>query len=501
MERAIQVSQRGTFWGTVRVELLDSAKRGIYFKELMAAWQDEVGALPGATVLTFVGDEVAPPGAPIEVWLQGHQMDEILAVSEQLKQKLATYDGVYQIQDDFRPGKNEMKLALKTEARTLGITVADLARQVRGGYFGEEVLRLQRGRDDVRVRVRYPADERDTIAGLDSVRIRPFSALASLGLDLGGQESGGEQLDAASAGGMDLLSLAALGGSADLSGGAMEVPLFSVADIEHGPGYAAINRTDGMRRVAVTAEVDSAKTNANEIVSELRTSYFQELRTRYPSVNLSFQGEQESLREALASLYVSYPLVLLGIFIIIATIFRSYVQPLVIMVTVPFGILGAIYGHMLMGFDVTMMSLFGIVALAGVVVNDAIILIECVNGYIANGESFYAAVRKGGARRFRAIFLTTISTVGGLTPLIIEKDFQAQILIPMAISIAAGVAFATLLTLLLVPCLLCVLNDLRRIVHRVMQGYWPTPEEVEPARLRKLNVFAEGQDVAEGAVQ
>jgi len=240
-----------------------------------------------------------------------------------------------------------------------------------------------------------------------------------------------------------------------------------------------------MRRIVVTAEVDTNKANANTIARELGTGYFSDLREAYPGIHISLEGEQQSLRESLADLYVGYPLALLGIFIIIATIFRSYIQPIVIMVTVPFGTIGAIYGHMLMGFNITMMSLFGIVALAGVVVNDAIVLIECINTHVAGGTPFFKAIVKGGARRFRAIFLTTISTVGGLTPLLIEKDFQAQILIPMAISIAAGVAFATLLTLILIPCLLGILNDFRRIVFWLAKGTWPSAEEVEPARKRR----------------
>ena len=431
----------GTHLCTVRVELLDSAKRGIYFKELIAAWEEEIGAIPGAIAVTFTGDEISPPGAPIEVWLQGRDLDELQAASQDLKTKLTGYNGVYQIQDDFRTGKDEIKLRLKPEARMLGIMVAHLAQQVHAGYFGEEAIRLQRGRDDLRVRVRYPLEHRSRLSEFERVRIRtPYG---------------------------------------------FEVPILSVADVEYGPGYAAIKRTNSMRRIAVTAEVDPDKANANTIARELDREYFVQLRNAHPGVHVSLEGEQQSMRESLADLYVGYPLALLGIFIIIATIFRSYIQPIVIMVTVPFGTIGAIFGHMLMGFDITMMSLFGIVALAGVVVNDAIVLIECINNFIADGTPFFEAIRKGGARRFRAIFLTTISTVGGLTPLIIEKDFQAQILIPMAISIAAGVAFATLLTLLLIPCLLGILNDFRRVVFWLATGRWPTAEEVEPARKRK----------------
>ena len=203
------------------------------------------------------------------------------------------------------------------------------------------------------------------------------------------------------------------------------------------------------------------------------------------------QGEQKKMRESLGSLYISYPLALLGIFVIIATIFRSYLQPVIIMITVPFGIIGAVAGHLALGFDLSMMSLFGMVALSGVVVNNAIVLIEYINNLISEGVPFFEAIQRGGARRFRAIFLTTITTVGGLAPLIMANDLQARFLIPMAISIAAGVAFATLLTLLLVPCLLVILNDLRRSVFRLRKGYWPTPEEVEPALQRKTNLLAD----------
>ncbi len=500
-------AERGNNWGTVRVELLDTAERGIYFKDLIALWEDELGTIPGVESLTFFGDEIAPPGAPIEVWMQGHDIDSLRGAAAKLKQKLATYDGVYQIQDDFRQGKAEVKLHLKPEARALGITVADLATQIFAGFYGEEAIRLQRGRDDIRVRVRYPEDERASIDELEQVRIRTFPSLAALtaqagggmapgaassmtGMGAQGQGLGGMGQDTGA--GLSNMTPAGLAAVTALPGSGIpvvEVPLRSVADLEYGPGYAAINRTDGMRRVIVQAEVNLAKANPNEIVQEIRTTFFEELQAEYPGVVFSFQGEQEELRDSFNSLFISYPLALLGIFIIIATIFRSYLQPLVIMVTVPFGTIGAIVGHMLMGFDLSIMSLFGIVALAGVVVNDAIVLIECINMYIANGESFYDAVQHGGARRFRAIFLTTISTVGGLMPLILEKDFQAQILIPMAISLAGGVAFATVLTLILEPCLLCVLNDFRRIFHWLNTGEWPAPEEVEPARLRYKNTL------------
>ena len=264
-----------------------------------------------------------------------------------------------------------------------------------------------------------------------------------------------------------------------------EVPLLSVAEITYESGFSKIMRTNGMRRVMVSAGVDSATANATEIIGQLSGNFFPELRKKYPGLKVSVQGEQKKFRESIESLYVGFPLAVLGIFIIIATIFRSYAQPFVILFTVPFGAIGAIIGHLFMGINLSMMSIFGIVALTGVVVNDAIVLIERVNENLSEGLSFIDALLKGGARRFRAIFLTSISTIGGLTPLILETDLQAKFLIPMALSLAAGVAFATVLTLVLLPCLLMILNDLRLLSYKIKHGVWPERAMIEPARNRR----------------
>ena len=428
--------KNGNHVASIRVEMLESPSRGIFFEDLASDWEEEVGNIPGVISLSINGMETGPPGAAIEIWLQGHDMEFLNAAATDLKEELATYDGVYQIQDDFRPGKNELKFTLKPEARVLGLTVSDLARQVYAGYFGEEAFRLQRGRDDIRVRVRYTAKERSQIAELEQRRIRTPQG--------------------------------------------HEVPLHSVAHIDYGAGLSDIIRTDGMRRVAVTAEVNTSKANTDVIVADMEQVYFRDLKSRYPGLVVDFQGEKKKSQESFGSLTISFPLALIGIYVIIATVFRSYLQPLVIMVTVPFGIIGAFLGHLALGYDLSMMSLFGIVALAGVVVNDAIVLVECVNMLVASGMPFREAIWRGGVRRFRAIFLTTATTVGGLAPLILEPDIQAQFLVPMAVSLAAGVAFATLLTLILLPCLLLILNDFRRVSHWFWNRRWPTREEVEP---------------------
>ncbi|MFA6242115.1 MAG: efflux RND transporter permease subunit, partial [Candidatus Hydrogenedentales bacterium] len=429
--------------GEVRAELLPTEDRGIHFEDINVAWEKKVGPIAGTLSQTYSGLSSGPPGAAIEIWLQGESMDTLLAAAAELKEKLRTYDGVYQITDDFRPGKNELQFQLKPEARALGITLDDLASQVFAGFFGEEALRLQRGRDDIRVRVRYTEEERKSLGELDRVRIRtPQGA---------------------------------------------EVPLLSVADVISKQGFSSIVRVDGLRRVAVSAEVDTKSANAEEVLADLNQGYMASLSAKFPDVSWSFEGAKKDSRDAIAGLMIGFPIALFGIYIIIATIFRSYIQPIIIMVTVPFGLIGAMLGHLAMGYDVTMMSLFGMVALAGVVVNDAIVMIECINSLIAKGTPFFDAIAKAGARRFRAVFLTTATTVGGLSPLILQRSLQAQFLIPMAITIAAGVAFATLLTLLFIPCMMGVLNDMRRVLYFIRHRRWPTPEEVEPARLRLVD--------------
>lgn len=454
----------GAHKGFVRVELLDTERRGIPATAIEEAWNNAIGDIPGAVALSFSGIETGPPGADIEIWLQGEDYDDLLAAADAFVEKLSSFEGLYQVASDYRAGRNEMRFELKPEARTLGLTTNDLARQVNAGYFGQEALRLQRGRDDIRVRVRYTADERARVADVESIRIRTPDG--------------------------------------------REVPLLSVADVSFAPGFSTITRTDGLRRVAVTARTGTGA-NAREILDYLQNGsaqqrnnrrgvaeaatidgpapgvpFFEEIRQQHPGITLSVQGRQRESMDSLSSLAVSFPLAMLGIFVIIATIFRSYFQPFVIMFIIPFAVLGAIYGHLLLNIPVSLMSMFGIVALTGVVVNDAIVFIEAFNHNIAAKQKFFDALIGAGARRLRAIVLTTISTCGGLMPLILERDLQAQVVVPMAVSIAAGVAFATLLTLVLMPCLLAIGNDFRCIAHYARHRRWPVRELVEPGRSR-----------------
>ena len=429
-------AREGSHLGQVQVELLETSKRRVHFRTINMLWEEEVGMIPGAISQRFEALGGGPGGADLEIWLQAEDMDMLLEASSEIRAHLGQYDGVYQIEHDHRPGSTELRIDMRPEAYALGLRLEDLAQQLHMGYFGAEPVRLQRGRDDVRVKVRYQQEARNQLGELDRVRIRTPAG--------------------------------------------HEVPFLSVAEVTPAPGYASINRTDGLRRITVTANVDDERANAQEIIQDMNTRYFPNLMERYPGISASFEGEQEQVRESIESLMRGLIIALFGIFLLIATIFRSYVQPFLIMLTIPFGLIGAVIGHMIMGYAITLMSLFGMVTLAGIVVNAGILLIEKVNSLVGEGAPFYEALTRAGARRFRAIFLTTMSTCAGLTPLILETDMQAQFLIPMAITVASGVAFSTVLTLVFLPCQLAVLNDLRRLSHRLIHGSWPAPEEVEP---------------------
>ncbi len=430
----------GNHVGYIRAELVDAGERNISAQELLRQWEDATGPIPGALLQNFVTREQGPPGSAIQISLSSQDIETLKAVSERVKEKLRTYEGVYQISDSYRPGKNEIRVNLKPEARTMGIQLDDLARQVYAGYFGEEAVRLQRGRDDIRVRVRYTDDERATLAQLEKFRIRTPQG--------------------------------------------NEVPFFSVAEVEFTQGLASINRVDGARNITVIAEVDQQRQNTEEVLAEIGAATMPELEAQYQNFRWEYQGAKQQSAEAFTGLMVSFPLAILGMYIVVAATFGSYVQPLVILLSVPFGAIGAIWGHYAMGLDVSMFSVFGIVALAGVVVNDGIVLIDAYNQFLSEGKPVYEALAKAGSRRFRPILLTAMTTSLGLLPMIFESSSGADIMIGMSLSLAAGGLFATAITLFYVPCMVGILNDCRRIAFFLIHRRWPTREEVEPATHR-----------------
>jgi len=404
----------GAYLAEVNVELAPSEERSISSTEVAERWRELTGDIPDAVELDF-SSSLFSAGDPINVQLTGVDVNLLRGVANELKDELRKYPGVYDIADSFRAGKKEVKLKIKPEAEVLNLSQMNLARQVRQAFYGEQAQRIQRGRDDLRIMVRYPRDRRSSLGDLENMRIR--------------------------------------------APGGVEVPFSTVAEAEIGRGYSTIDRVDRRRAINVTAKVDTSEANANEIIAELERTALPELLARNPGIFYTLEGEQREQQETLASLGEGFLLALMVIFALMAVPLKSYFQPLIIMTAIPFGLMGAIWGHVILGFTLTILSGFGMVALTGVVVNDSLIMVDYVNRHRGPGKSIHDVVVESGMARFRPILLTSLTTFGGLTPLLLETSLQAQFLIPMAISLAFGVIFATLVTLILVPSLYMILED------------------------------------------
>ncbi len=409
--------------GEVNLELQPAEERTVSSTEIADRWREKVGDIPDAVELTY-SSSLFSSGEAINVELFGPNLDHLIEVAQRLKGELAAYPGTRDISDSFRAGKRELELELTREAELAGLSQADLARQVRQAFYGEEAQRIQRGRDDVKVMVRYPAGDRKSLADLENMRVRsPQGA---------------------------------------------EVPLATAARTRLSRGPAAISRTNRNRVINVTADVDSEVANANDIIADLNTRLLPSILADYPEVRYSFEGEQEEQRKTMQDLARGFAIALLVIYALLAIPFRSYLQPLIVMSAIPFGLIGAIWGHVLMGLDLAILSMFGIVALTGVVVNDSLVLVSFINRSTRRGASLREAIEHAGVARFRPILLTSLTTFAGLTPLLLEKSMQAQFLIPMAVSLAFGVLFATFITLILVPALYSIVEDVRESLARLL---------------------------------
>jgi len=361
----------------------------------------------------------------VDVQIEGRDFDQLREVAKQIKAHLAEFDGVYDIKDTFEDGKREIKLRLKPAAELLGLDITQLGEQVRNAFFGAEAQRVQRNRDDVRVMVRLPASERRSVKDLEELMIRT--------------PQGGE------------------------------APFPEVAEAKSGRGFSVIHRVDRKRTIDITADINKQSVNINQVTADLQ-SYLPKLLKKYPGVSYRLEGEQREQRETNQSLKFGFMLVGFLIYSLLAIPFRSYIQPLIVMGVIPFSIIGAILGHMIMGMNLSIMSLMGMLALAGVVVNDSLVLVDFINRRRREGMALNEAIRVAGLARFRPILLTSLTTFFGLTPLIFDKSTQAQFLIPMAISLGFGVLFATLITLLLVPVSYLILEDVKRLGRRLWVG-------------------------------
>ncbi len=423
--------------GGVFIELSGAEQRPVGSTELANRWREAIGAIPDAVEVKF-NSSLFSAGDPIYVQLTGTDIDELRNAATTLKERLAQYAGVYDITDSFREGKQELKLGIKPAAETLGLSLQDLARQVRQAFYGEEAQRIQRGRDDVRVMVRYPESARRSLGDLEGMRIRTPDG--------------------------------------------QEVPFSQVAVVEPGRGFASIKRVDRRREVSVTADLDASQTTAGQVIADLETNVLPEILASHPGVLYSFEGEQSEQRDAMGGLYLGFAIAMLVIYALLAVPLKSYIQPFVIMSAIPFGFVGATWGHVVMGLDLSLLSMFGLVALTGVVVNDSLVLVDFINRHRAEGGTVLEAVGKAGTDRFRAILLTSLTTFFGLFPLIMETSRQAQFLIPMAVSLAFGVVFSTFITLMIVPSLYLIAEDFKHAAARLwdLATARPQPEpEVE----------------------
>lgn len=407
---------KGSHLGQVAIEL--ESHRPITAPEVVRRWREAAPPIPEAEDLVFSSDYVSM-GDPIHFELRSDHVDELVEAANRLKAELAAYPGVLDVGDTFRAGKQEIKLAVLPEAQALGISLEDVARQVRRAFYGEEAQRVQRGRDDVKVMVRYPEAQRRSLADLENLRIRT--------------PAGGE------------------------------VPFYTVARAERGYGFASIQRTDRRRVIGVTADVDKRYANANQVIGDVERNVLPQILADHPGLSYALEGEQREQEEGLASLGRSYAFALFVIYALLAIPLRSYAQPLIIMAVIPFGLVGAIAGHVLMGLEFSMMSLFGVVALSGVVVNSSLVLVDGVNRRRAEGIELFDAVRAASVSRFRPIVLTSLTTFAGLTPLLLEDRLGARFLIPMATSLAFGVIFATAISLFLLPSAYLVLEDMHSL--------------------------------------
>jgi multidrug efflux pump subunit AcrB len=420
----------------VRVFLTSPDDRPMETGDFVTRWREQVGTIAGLESLVFKSDAGGPGSeGALSIELSHRDLSVLEAASANLAEALSYFLKVKDIDDGFSKGKQQIDFTVRPEGRSLGLSAQEVATQVRNSFYGAEVLRQQRGRNEIKVMVRLPENERISEYNLEELMLRTPSGT--------------------------------------------EVPLREVVNVERGRAYTAIDRRNGRRVVTVTADVDPPS-EAGRISDSLKADTLPELISNYPGLQYGFEGRQADMTESMRSLFLGLIMAMLAVYALLAIPFRSYIQPVIIMVSIPFGIVGAVLGHMLMGYSLSVMSLFGIVALSGVVVNDSLVLIDFTNRERENGGLPKTAILSAAVNRFRPILLTSLTTFGGLTPLILETSLQARFMIPMAISLGFGVLFATLITLVLVPSFYLAIEDLRQLAGTREMVHIDVTREAEP---------------------
>ena len=410
---------------TIEFKLLSAQQRRISTGEVVQAWREEVGVLPYVRGVTFSG-AIFTLGNPVEAVLSHPDPDRLIQIADSVVAGLRSVEGVYDIRSDHAPGIPEIQLELRPAARTLGLTLQELAEQARAAFFGAEAVRVQRGREEVRVYARLPEDERNAITDIERYQIRT---------------PGGD-----------------------------EVPIVSVASLSPGVSPSALRRRDGQRVVTVTADVDAAVISGNEANEILEGSILADLVAVYPDLTYTFGGEQQQQLESIDALYRGFAVALIMIFALLAIPLRSYTKPFIIMAVIPFGFIGVILGHWILGVALSAVSFMGIFGLSGVVVNDSLVMIDFIDQKLRNGAAPKTAIVEGAKGRFRPIMLTSVTTFLGFTPLILERAIQAQFLIPFAASLGCGILFITAILMMVVPALYTLHLRLMRPWRRAGAG-------------------------------
>lgn len=399
----------GSHVGSLTVQLVDVGDRDITSQEMVQRWRRKAGDFVGADVLSFGSGPRGLAGLPIEFSLLARSEDipKLEAAARACVDQLEKYPGVHDVTAGGRPGKWEYRLTIKDEAKAMGVSLADLSGTVRASYYGEEAMRLQRGRHEVELRVRYPRERRQSLADFDEIRVR--------------DPSGNQR------------------------------PLTELANVDIQRSYSSIHRMDQMRSIKITADVDEEVANAFQVTADLQKNLMPTLAEKFPSLRVLWEGQQEQTNDSMNSMFYGFIAVMIGMYLLFTIEFKSYVQPLLVLSIIPFGACGAIYGHVVQGLPFTLFSIYGLVALSGIVVNDSIVLIDFINRRIADGLPVHEAIMDAGQRRCRPVLLTSFTTIGGMLPILLETSRQAQVLIPMATSLSFGLIFGTVLVLILAP--------------------------------------------------